>query len=163
MALFTFLQNILRFHRCYAARQFNLLSLHAFQPVFKAPEIILKTLEFFFSGYEFRTVNFLYIIKIAAGKTEPAYMGEFFWTGFAFIKIAAFPAEKSAPDRVTLFYFKNMVNRYRVIKAVMCIMHAAEYILTLIEVYQRGFGRRVAFKKAQEVFVHNRAVITEQL
>jgi len=42
-------------------------------------------------------------------------------------------------------------------------MHAAEYILTLIDVYERGFGRRVAFNKAQEVFVHNKPVTTEQL
>jgi len=119
MALFASLQNILRFYRCYAARQFNLFSLHAFQPVFKAPELILKTLEFFFPRYEFRTVNLFYIIKIAAGKTKPAYMGEFSGTGFAFIKIAAFPAEKSAPAGVTLFCFEHMVNRDRVIKAVM--------------------------------------------
>ncbi len=77
-------------------------------------------------------------------------------TGFAFIQIPAFPAEEGAPVRETFFYLKHMVNRNRIIKAVMGVMHAAEYILALILVYKRRFRGKVAVKKAQEVFVHNR-------
>jgi hypothetical protein len=93
---------------------------------------------------------------MTAGKTEPAHMLKFLVTGYAFIQIPAFPAEKGAPVRKTFFYLKHMVHRNRIVEAVMGVMHAAEYILALILVYKCGFGGEVAVKKAQQIFIHNR-------
>jgi hypothetical protein len=83
-------------------------------------------------------------------------MLKFLVTGYAFIQITAFPAEEGAPVRETFFYLKHMVHRNRIVEAVMGVMHAAEYILALILVYKCRFWGRVAVKKAQQVFVHNR-------
>jgi hypothetical protein len=49
-----------------------------------------------------------------------------------------------------------MVHRNRIVEAVMGVMHAAEYILALILVYKCRFWRKVAVKKAQQIFIHNR-------
>jgi hypothetical protein len=63
-------------------------------------------------------------------------MVEFFRTGDAFVQILAFPAKIGAPVRITLFYLKDMIDRYRMIKPAVGVMGAAKYVLALILINQ---------------------------
>ena len=63
-------------------------------------------------------------------------MVEFFRTGDAFVQILAFPAKIGAPVRKTLFYLKDMIHGYRMIKPAVGVMGAAKYVLALILINQ---------------------------
>ena len=78
----------------------------------------------------------------------------FLWAGNTFVQIPAFPAKIGAPVRITLFYLQDMIDRYRMVKAAVGVVGAAENVVPLIVVNQLCFCREIIFNQTEKIPVH---------
>ena len=78
----------------------------------------------------------------------------FLWAGNTFVQIPAFPAKIGAPVRITLFYLQDMIDRYRMVKAAVGVVGAAENVVPLIVVNQVCFCREIIFNQTEKIPVH---------